>query len=805
MQAAGGYAKRPGVGWTSDSAVLPTGRPSHVPALRSGDRELAAAVVARLLGSPGTKAAREAEQAGYSPDELMSRSLAHFRKAAMCPAKNRPELAVKGVNSSEFHDRSCATGACPSCGLVESVEVLVDIRDRDILDGVTFVSSSNWVESVVSSSDAAKSGVVAGAFLGNVNRQEVKSVDDAMAIVANMRKSNRKAGRPTFRIQIEFFIPKGEKLRCPLLRDDREMTWKEWRAQDRGCDELVEVRGPRWHMLQKLLMSSLDYLPHYWDDAFQTHERRVCLQTFPKDWLVLLSDFAAQQELHGQDRGTCATSGHVNKDIFIAVSNPRDVRADDDSEPVRVVDVDVWTFFFPARAKHKDNDWFAHNMALDHVVEYYKERRPSPSNKERPSPSNSTQAAPQQETTVDPAIEEPLPPIKVVRLYTDGAPTQYANRHNFVRVADFPERHGGVVLEHVIAIRHCFKGPHDGAGKESSHFIRKHEKIGFKTESDGKVRVFAARTAFRVFHECSTGITMPKKDWSGAKLAMKPLLAFSRYFWRYMTYDVKATYGDDQLLFDTAKDNGLVLVHDRERESWVASSLDGSKECHFWRNGMKNPREINPKDLRGRDRACGCRACRPPRCAYDKCEFTQSDTSTFWVGGFEQFPIHYTKRQNVTAEDDDDDGPRKKRGTGGGALATGAREKTRRLEDRAKDWMKREGQIVAFGDGEGGFWIARLDKTYRNTNLKQYSANAWLCDVTWLEIHDAEAHLYIWGAPDIQLLESGVPTPEELCVTNKTISVPTKSRKKQSIDVLRLSPASVAMIEDQNLNEYAVV
>ena len=61
-----------------------------------------------------------------------------------------------------------------------------------------------------------------------------------------------------------------------------------------------------------------------------------------------------------------------------------------------------------------------------------------------------------------------------------------------------------------------------------------------------------------------------------------------------------------------------------------------------------------------------------------------------------------------------------------------------------------------------------------------------------------------------QPLESAVTTPETLCVTQETIttSVSTKSRKKkqklQSIDVLRLSPASASMIEDQSLNEYAV-
>lgn len=86
----------------------------------------------------------------------------------------------------------------------------------------------------------------------------------------------------------------------------------------------------------------------------------------------------------------------------------------------RVNDTDAWTFFLPASGKYKENDYVAHHKALDHIYEYYKEKLGS--------------------TKLD-----------RIWLFTDGCPTQYACRQNYVRVAQFPSTHDGTHLVHVIA------------------------------------------------------------------------------------------------------------------------------------------------------------------------------------------------------------------------------------------------------------------------------------------------------------------------------------------------------------------
>ena len=94
--------------------------------------------------------------------------------------------------------------------------------------------------------------------------------------------------------------------------------------------------------------------------------------------------------------GICRPSVHVNKVIFVCFHSPKVVEGN------RVLTVDVWTFFFEARSKNKDNDWFAHHKCLDHIITHY-------------------------QTIID--------GLTRVRLYTDGCPTQYQCRQNYVKVA----------------------------------------------------------------------------------------------------------------------------------------------------------------------------------------------------------------------------------------------------------------------------------------------------------------------------------------------------------------------------------
>ena len=159
---------------------------------------------------------------------------------------------------------------------------------------------------------------------------------------------------------------------------------------------------------------------------------------------------------------------------------------------------------------------------------------------------------------------------------------------------------------------------------------------------------------FRVFYECATGIPQPTK-WVG-KDHLKPLLGFDNYFWRYMTYDPDEDYGDDKELFEQAKQEGVVLIHDRIAGDWDATDPGGTKPYKFYRNGMASGRSmIDKKDLRGRNRACGCVSCRPPNCDYDNCCF-QPDDERFWVGAFETLPIQYkhiASDRNNDADDED--------------------------------------------------------------------------------------------------------------------------------------------------------
>ena len=412
-------------------------------------------------------------------------------------------------------------------------------------------------------------------------------------------------------------------------------------------------------------------------------------------------------------------------------------------------------------------DYFAHHKCLDHVVKYYKSKM--------------------------------MTGLTRVRLYTDGCPAQYACRQNFCKVADFPQRHDGLLLEHVVAIRYCFKGTHDGAGKLSTHFCQNAEKAGVIVDAEtGEQRIFAARTPFRMFYECWLGLKKPKKDWT--ENPNKPLNAFDRYFWRYMTYDADAEYGDDQSLFDAAKSRGDVLVHDRVTEDWDATAPEGSKKYHVWFNGMAE-KTINPKDLRCRDFACGCTACRPPNFDYENCRYSD-------VGNLEKRPVEFRR---PAGRADDDGVQRRQRGQGAVEAAAAEDFAARRMNERAKEFGQRLGEYVAFGAGRKSYWLGRLHNIYQMKETKRLKNDMvvrkddWVCDVNWLNVVEKATHTYRPGDPDKVPLQSLVPTPEKLVLEPCSImvkSAPQKRKKDLKVDALRLSEASHCAIMAQPLEEY---
>ena len=169
---------------------------------------------------------------------------------------------------------------------------------------------------------------------------------------------------------------------------DDEGYGEEGQTNSRFQSELVDVKGPRRVLMQKLVMHSEVAFSHSWDCEWARNSRNTHAATFTKEQLFIATDFAAQQECKGHGSMTCGTSCHVNKAQFVVLSNPRSVNGK------RIHDCDSWTFFLPSATKYKENDYFAHHACLDHIYEHYAKKQARLS----------------------------LPPLKSIRLYTDGCP-----------------------------------------------------------------------------------------------------------------------------------------------------------------------------------------------------------------------------------------------------------------------------------------------------------------------------------------------------------------------------------------------
>jgi len=322
-------------------------------------------------------------------------------------------------------------------------------------------------------------------------------------------------------------------------------------------------------------------------------------------------------------------------------------------------------------------------------------------------------------------------------------------------------------LEHVVAIRFCFKGVHDGAGKESTHYCHKYEKAGEIWDEDldpPQMRPFAARSALMMYHECNRGLTAPKKTWQSEK--DKPLHGFDNYEWRFLTVTKKESYGDEQPVYDEAVARGHVLVHDKGEELWDASKVPGSKTIHFWRNGFVPGAEINVQDMSVQQKAIAP---------------TMNDEGVA------------TRARRAGAVEEQ---------------ATKAYA-DKVLEERAATFKQRLGQHVAFSAGNDRRYvyhlaqlhdIRRLEKTDKRSNGRSewsIEKGTWVCEISWLVLRDDEDQTYTPGDRDVVELDSLVATPEQLALEDVTIQVKQgrgKHKKAVPMAALRLTDASHAAI-----------
>ena len=182
--------------------------------------------------------------------------------------------------------------------------------------------------------------------------------------------------------------------------------------------------------------------------------------------------------------------------------------------------------------------------------------------------------------------------LRHVVLWTDGAPGQYRLKENYLKVADFPVRHGGVTITHYFMATANFKGPHDGAGKDARLLVRSLEKM--------EVRGTRAYTAKMHCLVLTKHMATPAKSTPHTPIGYhyRPDLKFDTYFWRYTTYDAA----------DPDFNADWVVYTDRETGLWKSSELGGLTSRDYVFGGWDQ--HAHNLMVHRRRFPCACTVCR---------------------------------------------------------------------------------------------------------------------------------------------------------------------------------------------------
>ena len=102
--------------------------------------------------------------------------------------------------------------------------------------------------------------------------------------------------------------------------------------------------------------------------------RNTSAATFTDRQIWIGTDFAAALKYKGSCSMTCGTSAHVNKAVFVVLSNPRLVNSTVGGKQVetKIHDCDSWAFFLPTATKYKENCNFAHHECVGAICGFYK-------------------------------------------------------------------------------------------------------------------------------------------------------------------------------------------------------------------------------------------------------------------------------------------------------------------------------------------------------------------------------------------------------------------------------------------------
>lgn len=126
-------------------------------------------------------------------------------------------------------------------------------------------------------------------------------------------------------------------------------------------------------MLQKKKDMTVEFTKHQWDKKWDLHNRRLLLETFPADTLVIQTDFSATTDLNPQDRVNSAIAGHAIQAVFMVFHSPHNVELENGHQK-RIVNNDVFHFWGEETKGRLSNDNYYSTRCLRWLLRHCREK-----------------------------------------------------------------------------------------------------------------------------------------------------------------------------------------------------------------------------------------------------------------------------------------------------------------------------------------------------------------------------------------------------------------------------------------------
>ncbi|KAJ1441120.1 hypothetical protein B484DRAFT_427184 [Ochromonadaceae sp. CCMP2298] len=326
------------------------------------------------------------------------------------------------------------------------------------------------------------------------------------------------------------------------------------KKKERTEKELVEVSMTGAELMQGLCAVLKTYLPHRLRCIWDLHHRRLHLETYLPNRIVIKTDFSANYDCDPGTKLNSATSEHAILDVFMVSRSPEYVTLENAVER-RYQQNDVWCFWATKQKGRLGTDNFTHGKCLRHILHYYRE------------------------------VEKIV--FDTVSLFTDGSPPQYKCRKNCQLIAqlavDFDIR-----VEQQVAPTANFKTNVDGEGMVEKYTMRRLERA--------EVEGARAKNARGVFEALKLHMEPPAlRD-----IKTCPLQTVTRRFQRLLVDVNNAIEGDEE-----AED---VIITDYEHEKYDCVPMGGKPGIASTYMFATTP-QLGTGKVLFKTLACWCAAC----------------------------------------------------------------------------------------------------------------------------------------------------------------------------------------------------